>query len=81
MVQTTITPKKTDLDISILLPDAYVGKEVHVLIYTDDEVNNTPAAVLPKRKPSDYAGTLSKETAHRLLKEIEKSRNEWGQDI
>jgi len=36
---------------------------------------------LPKRKPSDYAGTLDKETARQMLKDIEQSRNEWDRSI
>ena len=59
MVQTIVTPQKTNLDLSVLLPDNYVGKQVHVLFYTDDEMSNTKASVGPKKKPSDYFGTLN----------------------
>jgi hypothetical protein len=31
----------------------------------------------PKRKPSDFIGSLSKETAKKMLLDIEQSRNEW----
>lgn len=34
-----------------------------------------------KRKPSDYAGSLSKEKAENLLKHVLKSRDEWERDI
>ena len=81
MIQTIVTPQRTNLDISVLLPDAYVGKQVHVLFYTDDEVKNTQASITPKKKPSDFAGTLSKETADELLKHIAQSRNEWERNI
>ncbi len=81
MIQTIVTPKKKNLDLSVLLPDAYIGKLVHVLLYADDEVKNTEVSVMPKGKPSDFAGTLSKETAEALLKHINQSRNEWERDI
>jgi hypothetical protein len=30
-----------------------------------------------KLKPSDYAGSISKEKAKQMLQQIEESRNEW----
>ncbi len=81
MVQTIVTPQKTNLDLSVLLPDNYVGKQVHVLFYTDDEMSNTKASVGPKKKPSDYFGTLSLEEGEKLQQYIIESRNEWERDI
>jgi len=77
MVQTKVTPNKANLDISVMLPDSYVGKEVHILFYIDDEVKDSPVSISPKRRPSEFAGTLSKSAAAELLKDIEQSRNEW----
>ncbi|MFN3489930.1 MAG: hypothetical protein ACK4YV_12395 [Emticicia sp.] len=34
-----------------------------------------------KRKPSDFVGCISKETAQRMIIEIEQSRNEWERTI
>ena len=81
MVQTIVTPQKTNLDLSVLLPDDYVGKQVHVLFYTDDEIANTSASFRSKKKPSDYIGTLSLEEGEKLQKHIIESRNEWERDI
>ena len=81
MIQTVVTPQRTNLDLSVLLPDTYVGKLVHVLFYTDYEAKNKQASISPIKKPSDFAGTLSKETADELLKHIEQSRNEWERNI
>ncbi len=39
MLQTTIKPDKSNLDISVPIPDDYIGKPVHVLIYKEEEVN------------------------------------------
>ena len=33
------------------------------------------------RKPSDFAGSISQETARIMLADIEESRNEWERDI
>lgn len=31
----------------------------------------------PKKKPSDFVGILSKETAQQMIADIDQSRNEW----
>ncbi len=41
-------------------------------------VNIEPA---PKKKLSQLAGSLSKETAEAMLKDVEKSRNEWEERL
>jgi hypothetical protein len=33
--------------------------------------------ITPKKKPSDFAGTISKETAMKMIADIEQSREEW----
>ncbi len=68
MIQTVITPDKTIFDMTVSLPEAYVGKEVHVLFYLDDEVKQTTNSVLPKKKPSDFFGT-------QVSKKVKKCRN------
>ena len=81
MVQTTVTPEKANLDMSVLLPDNYVGRQVHVLFYTDDEVNNTTVSVTHKKKPSDFFGTVTLEEGEKFQKYITQSRNEWERNI
>ncbi|MBS1559460.1 MAG: hypothetical protein JST69_12125 [Bacteroidetes bacterium] len=73
MVQTKIKPTKKKLDLAISLPQKYVGKEVNVLFFTEDEIEIEK----PKKKPSDYFGTLSVEEGEKFLKYLAKSRNEW----
>ena len=77
MVQTVITPQKTSFDMSVSLPADYVGKQVHVLFFLDEEVKTTTASISPKKKPSDFFGTLSVEDGNKLHNYITQSRNEW----
>ncbi len=77
MVQTIVTPQKTNFDMSVSLPKDYVGKQVHVLFYIDEEVKNTTASLLPSKKPSDFFGTLSKEEGEKMHAYITQSRKEW----
>jgi hypothetical protein len=81
MIQTIVKPLKTNFDMSVSLPIDYVGKEVHVLFFIDDEVEKTTVSVLHNKKPSDFFGTLSIEDGEKMQEEIAKSRNEWNRDF
>jgi hypothetical protein len=81
MIQTVVTPQKTDFDMSVSLPDDYVGKQVHVLFYIDEEVKQTTASVLPKKKPSDFFGSLSKEEGEKMQAHVIQSRSEWERNF
>ena len=59
MILTTVRPKNTNFEMTITLPIDYVGKEVHLLLYIDDEVNATNPSGLPSKKPSDFFGILT----------------------
>jgi len=65
---------------SVMLPADYVGKKVHVLFYTDDEVKQTTSNILPKKKPSDFIGLLTKEEGEKFDKHINQVRNEWDRN-
>lgn len=69
MIRTIITPAQQN--ISIHLPMNFVGKKVEVLLYILEEVEVPPSAATGKKKPSDYAGSLSLEAANELLSYIE----------
>jgi hypothetical protein len=75
MVRTSITPEQTDIHISV--PQNYVGRKLEVLLYPIDELINEPDEKPIKRKPSDFAGTLSKEEGAKFHKYLKEIRNEW----
>lgn len=81
MIQTVVKPRKKDFDMAVSLPMNYVGKEVHVLFYIDDEVKNTIGSILPKKKPSDFFGILTKEEGDEFDKHIQQMRGEWERNI
>lgn len=35
----------------------------------------------PRKKPSDFEGCISKETAERMIADIQESRNQWERTI
>ncbi len=65
----------------VSLPADYIGKEVHVLFYVDEEVKQTTASILPTKKPSHFFGTLSPEEGEKMQADITQSRNEWERDL
>lgn len=81
MIEALITPQQTKFEMIVNLPDDYVGKEVHVLFYVDDEVKKTTVSILPKGKPSDFFGTLNKDDGQKMQDYITQSRNEWERNI
>ena len=54
---------------------------MEVLLYQVDEPKLTKKVIPTKLKPSDFAGTLSKDDATALLNYVTQSRNEWDRGI
>lgn len=78
MIQTTIIP--SDSKVSFTIPNNYIGKKVHALIYTDEEVVMSDKE-LQTQKPSDFFGTLSPEDGLKMHLHLVETRNEWNRDI
>lgn len=82
MVRTIVTPEQQN--ISILVPQDYVGKKIEVLLYALEEIDEKEqpiTAILPKKKPSDFAGIFTKEEGEKFDKHIQQMRGEWERDI
>lgn len=58
--------------LNLLLPANFKIGKVEVIVFPIEEPVTTR-----KRKPSDYAGCISKETAEAMLRHVEESRKEW----
>ena len=81
MVQTIVKPLKENFDMEVLLPADYVGKNVHVLFYIDEEIKNATASIIPKKRPSDFFGILNREEGDKFDKHIKEIRGEWDRSI
>ncbi|MEX8548692.1 MAG: hypothetical protein V5804_13940 [Mucilaginibacter sp.] len=93
MVETKVTPQKTDFDMAISLPEEYVGKEVHVVFYMDEEVKNhnewesdiqkleAPTQKEGKKTMANFWGIISDQTAEILHREVGQNRNGWDKNI
>lgn len=82
MVLQLITPEKEIFDLKVSLPKNYLGKEVHCLFYIEDEAqNSTNISLIKTKKPSDFFGSLDKESGDKLIKHVSNSRQEWERGI
>ncbi len=63
------------------IPDEYIGKPLHVYIYSEDEIAKLPVPQIKKKRPSEYFGTLSKEEGERMQIYVDESRKEWERNI
>jgi len=80
MHRTILTPDT--INVYIQIPEKYIGKNIEILVYSTDELKEESNATNQNtKKPSDYVGCISKETAQDMLVHIEQSRKEWERDI
>ena len=77
MIKTIVIPKNNKLSLSI--PDSYIGKEIEVLLYTKDELQEEKAK--PKRSMPDFSGVLSEDDYQSLKNHTEQARKEWNRAI
>lgn len=54
--------------------------ELEAVLKKNSDAENNSSKIIT-RKPSDFAGSISKETAQAILIDIEQSRNEWEEDF
>jgi hypothetical protein len=75
MIRTIITPEQADIQISV--PPSYVGRKLEVMLYPVDELIEDVVKKPGAKKPSDFAGTLSKEQGEKFHEYLKQARNEW----
>lgn len=78
MVKTLLTPKKANISISI--PQKYVGKQIELFYYALDELTEEKS-LIPKKTMADFWGTLSDATANDLQKQTQESRKTWDERL
>jgi hypothetical protein len=79
MIRTSITPEETEIHLSV--PHNYVGRKLEVLLYPVDELTDGFQQNSAKKKPSDFAGTVSIEEGEKFHEYLKQSRNEWDRNF
>ena len=77
MTKTIRTPQNNKLSLSI--PDSYIGKEIAVLLYAKDELQEEKPK--PKKSMTDFSGVLSENDYQSLKEHTEQARKEWNKAI
>jgi len=78
MIRTIIIPEQQD--VSIHIPENYIGKQIEVLLYAVDEL--TQSTVAPnKHKAFRGALKLTEQEHTDLQQHLHQIRGEWNRDI
>ena len=77
MVRTLITPQHQN--ISIQVPQNYVGKQIEVLLFAVDELVEEEKTATPNA--AKYKGMFSKEEGEKFNQYLNQARNEWDRDF
>lgn len=79
MIRTVITPDKKNISIDV--PERYIGRQIEILLYATDELKE--GTVAPKPKMSRFRGALRLTEKQRrdLRKHLKDVRDEWERDI
>ena len=77
MIRTLLTPQQQN--ISIQVPQSYVGKPIEVLLFALDEP--TEEKIKPKKSMSDFCGILSENEYQSLKEHTQQARKEWNRPI
>ncbi len=78
MIRTIITPQEQN--ISIKVPQNYVGKQIEVLLYAVDELTEEEKTIKPNNA-SKYKGIFSKEEGEKFNQYINLARSEWDRNF
>lgn len=81
MILQVITPQKENFDLPVSFPKDYIGKQVHVLFYVEEEVKKNIPETVAKNKPSDFFGILTQEEGEKFNQHMQQIRNEWDRGI
>jgi hypothetical protein len=77
MIRTVVTPKNTDLHLSI--PENYIGKQIEILLYTTDEVKEEKN--IKNNNAARFKGLLTNEEADKYNSYLKQARSEWDRDL
>jgi len=75
MIRTVIIPDNETIQLEV--PEKYIGKEIEILLYAVDELNEDISRKSGGKLSAKYRGMLSTETANEIRKHVEQSRDEW----
>ena len=77
MIKTVVTPRNNNIQLSV--PNSYIGKEIEVLLYARDEINEEKPVKI--NNAARFKGLLTQEEAEKYHQYLKQARSEWDRDI
>lgn len=77
MIRTLLTPQQQN--ISIMIPQNYIGRQIEVLLYAVDELIEEKIA--RPNNAAKYKGIFSREEGEKFNQYLKQARSEWERDF
>ena len=77
MIRTFITPTQTNYNVTLVLPEDYLGEELEVIVFKKQEGLIPEKKVNPIKLSDKYRGVFSKEDAKNFDDHTQQMRKEW----
>ena len=77
MIRTFITPTQSNYNVTLELPEDYLGQELELIIFKKQERLATEKKTSPVKLSDKYKGVFSKEDAQSFNKHTQQMRKEW----
>ena len=77
MIRTFITPTQSNYNLTLELPEDYLGQELELIIFKKQEGLATEKKNSPVKLSDKYKGVFSKEDAQSFNKHTQQMRKEW----
>jgi hypothetical protein len=78
MIRTLVTPQQQN--ISIQVPQNYIGRQIEVLLYAVDELIEEEKITRPNNA-AKYKGIFSKEEGEKFNQYLKQARSEWERNF
>lgn len=77
MIKTIVTPQQNNINLAI--PNNYIGREIEVLVYATDEVEEKN--LKSKKTMADFCGVFLDSDYQSLKLHTQEAREEWNRVI
>lgn len=77
MIRTFITPTKSNYNVTLDLPEDYLGQELELIVFKKQEGLIIEKETTPKKLSNKYRGVFTKEDAKSFNDHSQQMRKEW----
>jgi hypothetical protein len=77
MIRTFITPTQSNCNVTLVLPEDYLGEELEVIVFKKLEGLVSEKKLNPVKLSDKYRGVFSKEDAKSFNEHTQQMRKEW----